>query len=201
MNTTPNNRFSIFPCGWWNEATQEVKMRQRPQQTMTIGDAYRYIVSERARWATDTLRSMLATGTKDELANFKVRHFEYATFSGRFSYRNARSLLERTPYITIDIDNLGSMAEARELQEVFCNDTNVETALCFVSPKGLGVKWIAELPQWLQGKPFKEQFESLRRYVGFHYGLDPDKSGSDVCRACFLPWDEKCFINTKYLSI
>jgi hypothetical protein len=30
-------------------------------------------------------------------------------------------------------------------------------------------------------------------------GADPDKSGSDVSRACFLPYDPDCFINPKYL--
>lgn len=199
MTTTTNNRFSIFPMGWWNEDTQKVKMRQTPQQTMTIADVYAYITSERARWATETLRSMAMTASDEELRAFKVQHFEYATFSGRFSYRNARRLVERTPYITIDIDHLSSMEEAREVQEAFTHDAKVETALSFVSPSGRGVKWVAVLPEWLEERPWKEQFEGLRRYVGFEYSIDPDPSGSDICRACFLPWDKECFINQTYL--
>jgi hypothetical protein len=27
-----------------------------------------------------------------------------------------------------------------------------------------------------------------------------DASGSDVCRACFLPYDPKCYINPKHLK-
>ena len=61
------------------------------------------------------------------------------------------------------------------------------------------MKWIVTLPDWTEGLPFREQFERVRRYVGFNYGLDPDKSGSDVCRACYLPWDDECFINPKYV--
>ena len=38
------------------------------------------------------------------------------------------------------------------------------------------------------------------KHVGFNYGIVVDKSGSDVCRACFLPWDSECFINSKYIS-
>lgn len=34
---------------------------------------------------------------------------------------------------------------------------------------------------------------------GAGHGIDPDKSGSDVSRACFLPYDPDCFINPKYL--
>ncbi len=200
MTTTKNDRFSIFPCGWWNEKKQKVQMRQSPQQTMTIADVYRYITSERARWATETLREMMATATDEELRKFKVLHFEYATFSGIFSYRNAQRLAERTPYITIDIDHLSSTEEARELQQVFTRDKLVETALCFVSPKGKGVKWVTILPKWLKDKTWKEQFAGIRQYVGFNYGYDPDPSGSDISRACFLPWDENCYINPKFIK-
>lgn len=201
MTTTVNDRFSIFPRGWWCEAEQKVKMRQSPQQTMTIADVYAYITSERARWATETLRSMAGRATDEEVKQFKLRHFEYATFSGIFSYRNARRLVERTPFITIDIDHLSSTGEARELQQAFCCDDRVETALCFVSPRGRGVKWVAVLPEWLEGKPWKEQFAGMRQYVHFHYGVVVDPSGSDICRACFLPWDKECFLNNKICKI
>ena len=203
MTTTtdqaPDVRFSIFPSGWWDEVEQVVKPRQRPQQTQTIGWVYEYIISERARWATETLRAMLPTSTRQQKQAFKALYFEYATFSGVFSYRNARCLVTRSPFIALDIDDLSSLDEARELQQLLIHDSQVETALCFVSPKGLGLKWIVELPEWTQGLPFKQQFEALRRYTGFHYGIDPDKSGSDVCRACYLPWDDQCYINPNYI--
>ena len=74
----------------------------------------------------------------------------------------------------------------------------VETALCFVSPKGRGVKWIVRLPEWAQYDDFKLTFQTMQQYVGFHYGIAIDKSGSDVCRACFLPYDPECYINPIY---
>ncbi len=194
-----NERFSIFPSGWWDEAKQEVKPRQHPQQTQDIGWVYNYIISERARGATEELRAMLPTATREQKQKFKALRFEYATFSGIFTYRNARSLVERTPFLTIDIDGLTSMEKARNVQHILSQDRNVETALCFVSPSGLGVKWIVRLPGWTEGLPFREQFERMRRYVNFNYGLDSDKSGSDVCRACYLGWDPECIINPKYV--
>lgn len=196
---TTNCRFSIFPCGWWDAAAQVAKPQQRPQQTQTIGWVYEYITSERARRATEELRAMAPTATRQQKQDFKALRFEYATFSGIFSYRNARSLVVRSPFLAIDIDDLSSTDEARDVQQRLCQDTHVETALCFVSPKGLGVKWVVTLPDWTEGIPFREQFERVRRYVGFNYGLDPDKSGSDVCRACYLPWDAECYINPKYV--
>ena len=194
-----NERFSIFPCGWWDEAEQKAKPQQRQQQTQTIGWVYQYIISERARKATEELRAMLPTATRQQKQDFKNLNFEYATFSGIFYYRNARNLVARTPELTIDIDGLKSLEEARDVQHMLCLDTNVETELCFVSPSGKGVKWIVTLPEWTEGLPFKKQFEMMRNYVSFNYGLDADKSGSDVCRACYLPWDNQCFVNEKYV--
>ena len=192
-------RFSIFPCGWWDEAKQTATPRQHPQQTQTIGWVYEYIRSERARKATEELRKMLSTATREQKQQFKALNFEYATFSGIFSYRKANRIIQRSPFLTLDIDDLSSMDEAREVQHQLCADRQVETALCFVSPSGKGVKWIVRLPGWTDGLPFRDQFERMRRYVGFNYGIDPDKSGSDVCRACYLGWDDQCYVNPKYI--
>ena len=194
-----NERFSIFPTGYWNFTQQKAVPNQKPQQTQTIEWVGEYITSGHARWATEELRKMLPTASREEKQAFKALNFEYATFSGVFSYRNARSLVERSPFLALDIDDLSSTKEAREVQQMLCADKNIETALCFVSPKGLGVKWIVRLPEWTEGMDFKEQFAEMRNYVGFNYGIDPDKSGSDVCRACYLPWDEQCYINPKYV--
>lgn len=194
-----NERFSIFPTGWWDEAKQVATPRQRPQQTQIMPWVYDYIISTRAKEATEELRRMLPTATRQEKQTFKVLHFEYATFSGIFTYRNARSLVMRSPFITLDIDDLASLEEARDIQQRLCADKRVETELCFVSPSGHGLKWIVRLPEWTEGLAFRDQFEQLRRYVGFNYGIDPDKSGSDVCRACYLGWDNQCYINPKYV--
>lgn len=192
-----NERFSIFPSGWWDDARQVGVPRQTPQQTQTIGWVAEYISSGRTRRATEELRRIMPTATREQKQTFKMLNFEYATFSGIFSYRNARSLVMRSPFITLDIDGLSSLQEAREVQRSLCADRYVETALCFVSPSGLGVKWIVRLPEWAEALSFREQFEQLRRYVGFNYGIDPDKSGSDVCRACYLGWDEECYVKVK----
>ena len=106
-----NKRFSIFPCGWLNKENNVVTMRQRPQQTQTIEWVYQYVSSECTHDITERLRSM-ADEPDDVQREFKLLHFEYATFSGIFSYRNARGLAERSPYLVLDIDDLASMDEA-----------------------------------------------------------------------------------------
>lgn len=195
-----SERFSIYPCGWWDEEEQKAKPQQRQQQTQTIAWAYEYITSTRAEGVTEKLRGMMLKGATDQqLRDYKVLNFEYATFSGVFRYRRANYIASRTPFLTIDIDHLSSTEEARELQQRFIQDRELETVLCFLSPKGLGLKWVVCLPGWTDGLPFKQQFDAVRNYVGFEYGHDPDKSGSDICRACFLPYDPLCYVNDKYL--
>ena len=167
-----NIHFSIFPCGH-KKADGKVKMIQWPQQTQTIKWAYQWITSPvAASAATIGYRAMLPTATREERNNFKLEHFQYATFAGTFSYRNAKSLIQRSPFMVLDIDHLSSLEEARELQIKLYQDENVETALCFVSPSGLGVKWVFELPEWTMNLAYKQQFDMMRDYLGFHYGYD-----------------------------
>jgi len=200
MAEISNLRFSVYPCGW-ERNDEKVIMRQRPQQTGDIAWCYRWITSPLcAAQATIGFRAMLPTATREQKQDFKILNFQYATFSGIFSYRDAKSLVARSPFLTIDIDHLSSLEEAREVRKMLCQDERVGTALCFVSPSGLGVKWILELPEWTDGKSFKEQFGLMRDYLCFHYGLDADTSGSDVCRACFLGYDPDCFVNQKYIQ-
>lgn len=193
-----NEKFSIFGKGYRNKEGKAV-LATRPQQAQDIKWVHDYIISDRARWATETLRSMVDNATKDELSDFKKLYFEVATFNGTFSYRNATSLVVRSPWIVSDIDDLTSIDEAREVQQRLIADENIETGLCFVSPKGKGVKWVVRIPEWLENKDFKTQFQTLQRYMAFEHGITIDKSGSDVCRACFLPYDKDCFINTKFI--
>jgi len=195
---TDNKKFSVFQQGHRNNKGVAV-LATKPQQNVDIQWVYEYIISERAKWATETLRSMMGSATKEELADFKKLQFEIVTFNGIFTYRNAYSLKMRSPYVVLDIDDLASTEEARQVQQQLIGDTSVETALCFLSPKGKGVKWVVTLPEWAQSPCFKTSYDMLRHYVGFSHGIVVDKTGSDVCRACFLPHDPQCYMNPKYL--
>lgn len=191
------DKFSIFPRGYHNKEGKAV-LATRPQQAQDIAWVYDYVTSTRAQWATEKLRSMVGEASKEELSDFKKLNFEFATFAGVFSYRNARNLVQRSPFMVLDIDDLASMDEARQVQQTLIADSHVETALCFVSPKGRGVKWVVRLPEWAQSPDFKKSFLTMQQHVGFHHGIVTDKSGSDVCRACFLPYDSECYINPIY---
>lgn len=199
MSTT-SNQFSVYGCGYRNPKGTAV-LAVKPEGATDIAHVYQFIISEQAKAATDRLREMVQQGaTRDELSDYKKLNFRIATFSGTFSYRNAKSLIGRSPYLVLDIDDLDSEAEARQLMHRLISDPYVETELCFLSPKGRGIKWVISLPEWWLDTDFKWQFEAARQHVIFHYGIPVDTSGSDVCRACFLPHDPHCYVNPKHKS-
>ena len=41
-----------------------------------------------------------------------------------------------TPFMVLDIDGLDSTEQAAEVRERLSSDPNIETELCFISPKG-----------------------------------------------------------------
>ena len=195
-----NNQFSIFGCGYRNPKGVAV-LAVKPEGATDIAHVYQFIISGQAKPATEHLREMVRQGaTRDELSDYKKLNFWIATFSGTFSYRKAEKLIARSPYLVLDIDDLDSEAEARQLMDRLIHDPYVETELCFLSPKGRGIKWVISLPAWWLDVDFKLQFEAARQHVIFHYGIPIDTSGSDVCRACFLPHDAQCYVNPKHMS-
>jgi len=203
-----NEMFTFFGKGYFSRKAQKWVPSTTPQQIVDVGWCGQYILSERAKWPTDELRRLLHTveeqteeqkRAKDQmLRDFKLRMFDAVAGAGTFSYGNAKGLIRRSRFIVLDFDDLDSTEEARDIQQTLIKDKNVETALCFLSPKGLGIKLWAELPEWCQNMTFAEQYAALSRYIGFEYGILADSTGSNVNRLCFLPYDPLCYINPKY---
>ena len=199
-NNKYQSEFSFFGKGYYSQKAEKWVPSTKPQKTVDIAWTGAYIESVRAKWATEELRQMMSTASEQELRDFKLREFDAVAAAGTFNYGNAKGLIKRSRYIVLDIDDLTSNEEARKIQQTLIADKNVETALCFVSPKGLGVKWWVELPEWCQNMTFSEQYTALSRYIGFEYGIQADPTCSNVNRLCFLPFDPKCFINQQYLK-
>ena len=194
-----NENFTMYGHGYINRKGMAV-LATRPKMTVDIDYVYHYIKDGWAAHQTRQLREMLATSDNEQQQEYKKLNFETVTFAGKFSYRNSRSLIERSPFIVIDVDHLGTMEKAREVQQLFIHDRNIETALCFVSPRGEGVKWVVRLPEWCQGMTFKEQFMSISKYVVFNYGIEVDSAGHEVNRTCYLGHDPECYIGERYIN-
>lgn len=193
-------QFTFFGKGHWSEKAQKYVPSTKPIMNVDIPWVGSYIISERAKPQTLELRQMMETATEQQLRDYKLLQFDAVAAAGIFSYGNASGLTIRSPYIVLDIDDLKSTEVAREIQQTLVADKNIETALCFLSPKGLGVKWWVELPEWSQNMTFAEQYATLSRYIGYEYGVLVDSTGSNVNRLCFLPYDPLCYINPKYTT-
>ena len=193
-----NELFTLFGKGYWSEKAQKYVPSTKPLMNVDVSWVGNYIISVRAKAQTLELREMMGTASDQQLRDYKLLQFDAVAAAGVFSYGNAAGLVVRSPYLVIDVDDLSSTDEAREIQQTLINDKEVVTALCFVSPKGRGLKWWAELPKWCMNMTFSEQYAALSRYIGYTYGIQADSTGSNVNRLCFLPYDPLCYIHPKY---
>ncbi len=163
-----------------------------PKNTLSLLEAYELIKSNKNSLITEQLRAIQA---KDEARKFKALKFVYATFSGTFEKRNDKALLNHSGLLTIDFDHI---ADLQQLKYQLLNDEYFETVLLFVSPSGDGLKWI--IPIDISEATHQNFFNAIANYIKEVYQLEVDKSGKDVSRACFLPFDPEVFINPKYLQ-
>lgn len=169
-----------------------------PQQSFTLLEAYKYIVGDTAQERTARLRTLI--GNADKSARmYKASNFDYCTFSGIFCKRIDSALINHSGYLCIDFDHVGGDAACIALKEKLLNDEYFETELLFRSPSGDGLKWIIA-PDGISKETHGKYFAAVSNYISQTYGVEADKSGKDISRACFLPHDKHAFINPKLLN-
>ncbi|MEI6753846.1 MAG: BT4734/BF3469 family protein [Paludibacter sp.] len=174
-----------------------------PHKSISLLDAYNYIVGDYAKQRTEKLRSILSPlscgeGSGERLKQarqFKASTFDYCTFSGMFQTRNDKSLISHSGLLCIDFDHLQSVDL---LRNQLLQDEYFETQLLFVSPSGDGLKWIISIDT--KQTTHSNYFAAVANYILQTYGVEVDKSGRDISRACFLPHDPQAFINPIYLK-
>jgi hypothetical protein len=161
-----------------------------PYQTINLWEAWSLIRSPYYKEQTTQLREI---NEPKEARKFKASQFDYATFSGVFTKRSDDALKRHSGLLTIDFDHVPHIGE---LKILLSQDNYFETELMFVSPSGDGVKWIISID--LNECTHQEWFRAIENYIKATYGLDIDKSGKDISRACFLPYDPDVYLNPKY---
>ena len=164
-----------------------------PLRCIGIPDIYRYIVGPYAKKQTEMLRSI--TG-KDQARKYKAENFDFCTFSGIFHTRNRDGLLQQSDLLCIDFDHV---TDIPLLHEKLLNDPCFETELLFHSPSGDGLKWIIQV--FRKGWEHSRFFNAVLNYLVANGYPEPDKSGSDVSRSCFIPHDPEAYINPKYNNV
>ena len=163
-----------------------------PHKSISLLDAYNYIVGDYAKQRTEKLR-----GIKDpkQARQFKASTFDYCTFSGVFQTRNDKALINHSGLMCVDFDHLQSVDL---LRKQLLQDEYFETQLLFVSPSGDGLKWIISIDT--KQSTHSNYFAAVANYIQQTYGVEVDKSGRDISRACFLPHDPQAYINPRLLN-
>ena len=164
----------------------------QPYKTITLYQAYLYIIGSPAQKRTADLRAIT---DKAQARRFKANCFDYCCFSGIFAQRSDAALIKHSSLMCIDFDHLSDL---EALRQKLLFDDFFETQLLFRSPSGDGLKWI--IPVDLEEYTHGEYFQAVSDYILSTYGIQIDKSGRDVSRACFLPYDPNAYINPDIMN-
>ena len=162
-----------------------------PHKNVLLVQVYKYIIGDYAKVRTEKLRSI---SDQKQARQFKASNFDYCTFSGMFTTRNDKALVNHSGLLCIDFDHLQSVDL---LRNQLLQDEYFETQLLFVSPSGDGLKWIISIDT--AKALHSEFFAAVANYILQTYKVGVDKSGRDISRACFLPYDPQAFINPSNL--
>jgi len=163
-----------------------------PHKSISLLDAYKYIVGEYAKQRTEKLR---AINDPKQARQFKANNFDYCTFSGMFQTRNDKALISHSGLLCLDFDHLQSVDL---LRNQLLQDEYFDTQMLFVSPSGDGLKWIIEIDT--RKASHSDFFAAVANYILQTYGIAVDNSGRDISRACFLPHDPNTYINPLILN-
>jgi hypothetical protein len=161
---------------------------------LTLLEIYNIIIGPNYKPETDQLRSI----TDPKAAKiFKSKNFDYATFSGTFSYRSDDKLIIHSKLICIDLDHLGS--DLQRVRSIVNSDPL--TIMSFISPSGDGLKVIF----CIEPEKYSQEFyyRAISKYLSNKCGLSQEiePSCKDVSRACFLLCDPSAYLNLNFCRI
>ncbi|MGG5902599.1 BT4734/BF3469 family protein [Sphingobacterium daejeonense] len=145
----------------------------------------------------ETLRKYLAEGDT-EYYDREKRRLPAVTFSASFNQkRNRSSISVYNQLLVLDFDKL-SKELMEDLKSHFRKDSYVWSF--WESPSGSGLKGLinldfsSEFPNNEINFRHTYAFRKVFDYMKEKYGIELDKSGSDVTRLCFFSYDPHLFI-------
>ena len=153
----------------------------------TAKDVYKVIASTKYKAITEKLR---AIETKEEQNKYKVSQFHFATFSGTFTNREAKDIVNHSSLICVDIDKL-QPDKIETLKKAL--PTAFAPVLMFTSPSGNGLKVVYQID--IDSNTHLAYFKALETYFKQQHALCIDTACKDVVRACFLPYDKEAYFN------
>ncbi|MDR1679683.1 MAG: hypothetical protein LBR81_07900 [Prevotellaceae bacterium] len=183
INQGSDNLFSFFKSPITNI---------KPHKAVSLLQIYNAIKGNYYRERTQKLRAISCVS---QARKFKTSTFDYCTFSGVFTTRNDKALIKHSGLLCLDFDHLQSV---EKLRFQLLQDEYFDTQLLFRSPSGNGLKWIISIDT--ATTQHGNYFTAVANYIKTTYNIDVDKSGKDISRACFLPYDPQAFINPIHLK-
>jgi len=104
-------------------------------------------------------------------------------FSGTFSKRSDKSIIEHSGYVVLDWDNVTDLEQKKA--EIVKNEF---IYACFISPSGNGLKAVAKIPK------------DIQKHRGYYAGLvrafpELDATSKNESRICYASCDKDIYIN------
>jgi hypothetical protein len=163
-----------------------------PHNTVNLLQIYNVIKGNYYKERTQKLRTI---SDVQQARQFKAANFDYCTFSGTFTTRNDQALIKHSGLLCIDFDHIENI---ETLFNSLLKDDYFDTQLLFRSPSGNGLKWIISIDT--TSTTHSNYFTAVANYINQTYGIEVDKSGRDLSRACFLPHDPQAYINPQLIN-
>lgn len=164
---------------------------KKPVGVCSVRSLYAYITGN-ATLRDLTARVRAASADAAEYRRRKVALLPYVTPGGVFSYCKESCIIQPSGLFVVDIDHLASPAEAAGWRDRLAADPLLCPDLAFVSPGGNGVKLFLSYrlaPDDVVSEAFGRAMRAAWDYLELTYGLQPDQSNKDLCRACLLAYD------------
>ncbi len=177
----------------WSDISMEV----------TIEDVLNQIKSDVHKNKIENLRNKLQNGDKEYYDTYK-KQLPAVTFSATFNIKRTKDKLRSYNHlIVLDIDKLGSV----QLQTTYnCLLSDEYVFTFWRSPSNNGFKGLVALDYQFENQTedienlHKSAFTKLSGYFFNEYGIELDKSGSDITRLCFLSYDHNLVLKSTCIS-
>jgi hypothetical protein len=152
-------------------------------------DAYLEAV-QNGRWE-DIVTNIRIHKTREERKPLKLAT-DRVTFSGTFTKREDKSLIEPSGYIAIDIDDL---EDPESVKDLLANDRYVYAA--FLSSSGTGLIVLFKI----QPGKHREAFLGIAEYLLETYELVIDPNSINVSKPMTVTWDPNIYLSEKEVRL
>lgn len=159
-----------------------------PTKSVGVGSVIKTIKSEKFKEQIELIRRL----KKEENPQYKEekKKLMAVTWSGIFSERLASKIEEYSGILCVDIDDIDA-EQIVELKNKFKNDSYILGG--FTSPSGDGLKVLLWSPDATE-KYHQHFYFSAEKYFKDEYNVDIDRACKDVCRLCYVSYDDSAWI-------